>query len=203
MRALKSDILILRHGETEWNRVGRMQGALDSPLTELGRAQAKQQGRILRGLGLENPRWYVSPQGRAQQTARLASEMRAADLTDDPRLREIGMGDWSGMTRAQIADTRPDLFEDKDLMAYYGEAPGGECLQDLERRVTAFLDDIEGPTVIVTHGITSRALRCALLGIPVQRFHELGGGQGVVYRLSGAGYDCLTPDGAITQTRPG
>ena len=92
-------LLILRHGETEWNRAGRMQGALDSPLTETGRAQARRQGVILRAFGIEGWRWVASPQGRAAQTAAIAAQGLDLEIATDDRLKEIGIGDWTGATR--------------------------------------------------------------------------------------------------------
>lgn len=192
-------VLILRHGETEWNRAGRMQGGLDSPLTEKGQAQAAQQASILSAHIDETWDWFSSPQRRARATAQIAGAGR--DVVEDTRLREIAMGDWSGMLRSQIAQERPDLFQDTQRMDWYGQAPGGETLADLSDRVTRFLADLERPSVIVTHGITSRALRCELLGLPIERFHELGGGQGVAYHIDADRYDCLTPDGVVPQSR--
>ncbi|MEO0939704.1 MAG: histidine phosphatase family protein [Pseudomonadota bacterium] len=175
--------LILRHGETAWNREGRIQGERDSPLTALGRAQAAAQGRILAGLGTGSFDWIVSPQGRAQATARIAAGP-GATLRTDARLAEISMGDWSGMLRAELAAANPALFESEGL-AWYDHAPGGEGLEALARRTRALLDDLTGPAILVTHGITSRMLRCHLQGLPPEAFETVGGGQGVVYALSG------------------
>lgn len=194
------ELFILRHGETEWNRAGRMQGGLDSPLTARGAAQAEAQGRILRAFGIGGIGWISSPQGRARQTAEIA---RGAGVETDDRLREIGMGDWAGLLREEIAASVPDLFApDAAPLAWYGHAPGGETLDAVAARVAAFLATLDGPRVVVTHGITSRMLRCAALGLPPEMFRHLEGGQGVVYRIGPSIYERLEDGGAVPQQLP-
>ncbi|MEX0283770.1 MAG: histidine phosphatase family protein [Paracoccaceae bacterium] len=180
-------LLVLRHGETEWNLAGKLQGALDSPLTEKGQKQAQQQGAILASLGAMDWNWYSSPQGRAAETARLAG---GVDVTRDARLREIEMGEWSGRYRADLAEESPELFGGAHL-AWYDHAPGGEGTTAVAIRVAAFLAELTGPSVIVTHGITSRIIRCLVLGRPVEDFGLLEGGQGVVHHVENGETRCL------------
>ncbi|WP_415403176.1 histidine phosphatase family protein [Tateyamaria sp. SN3-11] len=187
-----SDLLILRHGETEWNLAGRMQGALDSPLTAKGRAQATAQARLLASHGIDGWACWSSPQGRAVATAHIALGPRAADLRHDPRLCEITMGEWTGKLRAEIAAQVPHLFETDDDLGWYDHAPGGEGIEALYARCGAFLAGLRGPAVIVTHGITSRMLRCHALGLEPGAYGDLPGGQGVVYHLSGGVQNCLS-----------
>lgn len=193
------ELLILRHGETEWNRQGRMQGALDSPLTENGRSQAKIQGRLIAQFGAKRYNWYASPQGRAVETARIVSKDHSVEFIKDLRLREIEMGEWAGQMRKDIQRTVPHLFEDPAAMAWYGQAPGGESLEDLAVRIGSFLSELSGPSVIVTHGITSRILRCVVLGLPLTAFSALEGGQGILYRLAGDSYEKIGPEGVVPQ----
>ncbi len=184
------DLLILRHGETEWNRAGRLQGALDSELTSLGQAQAAQQGDILRSLGAGGWPCFCSPQGRAFRTAVIARGGSEHGIETDPRLREIGLGDWTGRIRAEVANEFPALFAESPL-GWYDHVPGGEGLAALAARLAEFASGLTGPAVIVTHGITSRMLRCLAQGLPTSAFGEVGGGQGVVYRVSGGVSTCL------------
>ncbi|ASM72013.1 MULTISPECIES: histidine phosphatase family protein [Roseobacteraceae] len=177
------DLLILRHGETEWNRSGRMQGEQDSPLTDTGRAQARRQGALLAEFGCDGYRWFSSPQGRAWHTAKLASPSGAA-ITPDARLAEIATGAWTGLEFADIRAQAPHLFVRDDSLSWYDHAPGGEGLASVAIRTRAFLDALTGPAVVVTHGITSRILRCHLLDQPWEMFETLEGGQGVIYHLS-------------------
>ena len=179
------DLFILRHGETEWNLAKRVQGERDSPLTPLGRAQAAAQGRLLARFGISGWDVWTSPQGRAVDTARIALGAESPAMRHDPRLAEITMGRWSGMYRHDIAAVAPHLFATPDDLAWYDHAPDGEGLEALYHRAGAFLAELTGPSVIVTHGITSRMLRCHALGLGPDAFDTLPGGQGVVYHLSG------------------
>jgi probable phosphoglycerate mutase len=181
--------LILRHGETEWNREGRLQGELDSRLTATGREQALRQGAILAAFGTSGWACYCSPQERAVQTAALAVPQARVHL--DERLREIGLGEWSGQLRSDIAMRVPELFEGNSL-DWYHHAPGGEGLVSLAARLTSFLVDVDQPAIIVTHGITSRVLRCLLVGLPAMSFGTVGGGQGVVYHIRNGSSRLLT-----------
>lgn len=190
--SLIPELLILRHGETEWNRIGRLQGGLDSPLTERGREQARHQGAILRAQpGIERFAWRSSPQGRAMQTAELARGEGQGALIPDDRLREIGMGDWAGARRDDLEAQHPELFQGA-FLAWYDHAPGGEGLRGLADRVAGFLADLSAPTVIVTHGITSRVMRCLATGRPHTDLGLVEGGQGVVYRIRGGVSEKLT-----------
>jgi probable phosphoglycerate mutase len=175
------EFFVMRHGETEWNAAGRFQGSLDSPLTARGRAQAVAMGRALATLGLDRHRWISSPMPRAVLTADLARG--APPDTTDPRLAEIGMGDWSGLTRADI-DARWPGPADEGLMAFYARVAGGEPLSAVADRAGAFIASLHGPAVLVTHGITSRFLRGAVLGLPPDRLGDLPGGHGIVFRCT-------------------
>ena len=182
------DLLILRHGQTEWNAQDRLQGNADSPLTPLGRSQADRQRAIVQELDAVSWAAYCSPQGRALHTA----EIVLGDTpTVDARLREIEIGQWTGRTRAELILERPDLFE-ADGLAWYDHAPDGEGLASLARRTGEFLESLKERSVIITHGITSRMLRCHALGLPWEAFETLDGGQGVVHRISDGGSQVLS-----------
>jgi len=182
------ELWILRHGETAWNVQGRLQGRLDSPLTGTGRAQARTQREIL-GEILENSRpegvsALSSPSGRAWRTAEIALAGLGVDLRAEPDLREIDIGRWAGRQIGEITATLPpEAARDPHLWKF--TAPGGETLPEMVARLTGLLDRLEGPTVIVTHGVTSRVLRCLALGRPVEEMAKLPGGQGVVHHLQG------------------
>ena len=178
------ELFVIRHGETEWNRQGRLQGDLDSPLTEKGRAQALALGALLRAQGItpDSHAFYVSPLGRARHTAALMLGEAVARVTEDARLREISVGRWTGKDRAAIlADS--GLGEDAHFMEFYIRAPGGEPIAQLYDRCAAFLEDLTGPSVVICHGITSRALRAVAMGWGPDRMADLPGGQGVVHHV--------------------
>lgn len=159
------EIYLLRHGETEWNREKRIQGQMDSPLTEQGQSQALRQGHTLKRLrkDLGDHRVFCSPLGRAQHTARLA--LGGDDFSTDKRLMEIGCGKWEGTCHddrlVTDSDLAPNLSEDFDI---YINAPGGEGLWRLSERLKAFLEDLQGPVVIFSHKIALAAMRAHLCG---------------------------------------
>lgn len=169
------DLYLMRHGQTEWNLSGRMQGCLDSPLTRLGIEQARRQ-RELTG-ALEGHR-IASPQGRAQQTAGIV--FGNGGFATDDRLREIDIGDFTGRRIEQLRVEQPDIFAGGRL-DWYDRAPGGEHFAALARRASGFLDSLTGPALIVTHGITLRMLRILAMGWPLTRLGELTVEQGAVH----------------------
>lgn len=180
------ELFVLRHGETRWNVEGRHQGRQDSPLTARGRRQAGAQGDILVAAGLKtrNLSYYCSPQGRARDTAAIALRTLNQTPQTDNKLCEISFGDWEGLTLAEIKDDRPDIFTaGSSPFNWQFHAPGGEAFEAMSSRCQSFLESLTGPSVIFTHGITSRVLRGLWLGLDIDGMAELPGGQGCVYHL--------------------
>ena len=177
------EIYVLRHGETFWNSEGRMQGGLNSPLTPLGKEQAERQAAILSQIDLSRFVIMCSPQGRAFETAAIALARQVDNIHTDPRLREIEVGEWKGRLRSELAS--PDEFEETPdgALELYERAPGGEGFAALEARCIKFISSLQGPSVLVTHGITSRMLRSTVLGLGRNGMSKMPGGQGVVYHL--------------------
>ncbi|NOX74550.1 MAG: histidine phosphatase family protein [Alphaproteobacteria bacterium] len=175
------DLYVLRHGQTQWNLEGRFQGRMDSPLTELGMAQARQQGVILAALELDFDHFtaFCSPQGRAVHTAELAG-LKAAP---DERLMEISFGSIDGKTLAEIQVKHPEM-SDKTGLGWHFNMPDGERFPEMRARCLSFLDDLNGPAVIVCHGITSRLLRGLWMGYDLDGLGRLPIVQGCVYHLS-------------------
>ncbi|SLN11714.1 histidine phosphatase family protein [Pseudooctadecabacter jejudonensis] len=173
------DLYILRHGQTEWNAENRMQGWLNSPLTPKGEMDAARQGEILRSRDLSGFEFWSSPSGRAVQTAAIACARLADSIHTDIRLREIGVGDWS----ARLRDELPMPDGPDPYMQQYAMAPNGEGFEALQTRAQAFLDDLTGPAVIITHGITSRAIRSIIVGEGALAKPSVHGGQGCVFHI--------------------
>jgi broad specificity phosphatase PhoE len=164
-------IYYIRHGETAWNALGRLQGAQDVPLNDLGRRQAASAGAILGDLLARDGRdparlaFVASPLSRARATMELvrgALDMPPHDYAVDARLREIAYGTWEGSTlaEAQIAD--PQLFAERQSKKWTMAAPGGESYVDVERRMRNWYGELQADTVAVAHGGTARALMVAL-----------------------------------------
>jgi broad specificity phosphatase PhoE len=183
------EIFVLRHGQTEWNCAGRHQGRKDSPLTDLGRAQARDQAVILARevAGRDDIDAFCSPQGRARDTARLAVAPLGHVPGLDARLCEISFGQWEGLTFDEISQGWPERVVDAnhDVFGWHFASPGGESFDAVYSRAKDFLDSLTAPTIIVTHGITSRFLRGIWLGADQGGMAALAGGQGCVYHLRG------------------
>ncbi|MBK4215165.1 histidine phosphatase family protein [Paracoccus caeni] len=169
------DLYLMRHGQTLWNAEQRMQGRLDSALTELGKTQAAALAPLV--APVEGQRW-ASPQGRAMATADLV--FAGSDYRTDPRLVEIDVGDFSGHRFDDLRTRHPETFAG-DHWAWYDRAPNGEHFAGLEARVRSFLDELQGPAVIVTHGITLRMMRLVAMGRSVAQIGELPLEQGAVH----------------------
>lgn len=190
MAAQWPELWLMRHGQTEWNAAGRMQGHMDSPLTAIGREQAARQGAIMAPILTARPEIarVASPLGRAVQTAEIV--FGDAPFVTDGRFKEISVGAFEGRTRPEIEASHPHLFADSWL-GWYDRAPDGENLSDLRQRVTAGLKDLRGPTAIVCHGITLRMIRLVGLGWSNDRLEELEVRQGAVHLVREGRHEML------------
>jgi probable phosphoglycerate mutase len=164
-------IYYIRHGETEWNADGRLQGAQDIPLNDLGRKQAACAGGILADLFARDGRneqslaFIASPLGRARLTMELvrdALNLPPDDYAVDDRLREIGYGQWEGSTLAQMQAEDPDVFARRQVDKWTVSPPGGETYAAVQARMMDWYKQITADTVAVAHGGTARALMVAL-----------------------------------------
>ncbi|MCV2876829.1 histidine phosphatase family protein [Rhodobacteraceae bacterium XHP0102] len=188
-------IYLMRHGETEWNKENRFQGWLDSALTPNGVAQAEAQGRLLRDMvnrqGYDRvTEFRTSPLGRAARTARLIARVNPdlPPLRADERLREVHMGQWQGLTRAEVQANWPVRF-DTEAQVYRHSllTQGGETRAQLHKRLTALIADLKGPALLVSHGVVIQTLRGMLRGFDAEQTAELGHAQGGVYVITANG----------------
>lgn len=180
----------VRHGLTDWNAAGRLQGQLDVPLNQTGRAEAVRCGDILRGRfacdghAPADLDYVSSPLSRARETMEvLRAELGLAqsDYHVEPRLAEIGFGEWEGLTYQEVLVREPEVVARREADKWAFLPPGGESYAQLALRVGAWLASIERDTVVSAHGGTGRAL-VALFGIaaPEKAVHQPVE-QGVVY----------------------
>ena len=189
-------IYYIRHGETAWNADGRLQGAQDTALNELGRRQAVQSGHLLAGLLARDGRdkaqipYLSSPLLRARTTMELmrgALNLQPEDYVTDDRLREIGYGQWEGSTLSEMQAADPAFFA-KRLADKWRVAPeGGETYEAVQRRMRDWYDSVRGDMVVVAHGGTARALMVSLGFETPQSASDLPIAQGAVYVFGNGG----------------
>jgi broad specificity phosphatase PhoE len=152
-------LLIARHGETDWNREERWQGHADRPLNDLGRLQARALGKRLRASSLDVV--YSSDLARARETAEIVCELLRLDMHLDTRLREVDVGEWSGLSTAEIERLYPEGLQRRRLGGTGWEH--GESFEAMSARVVEALQEIKraNPTrrvLVVTHGGPMRAV---------------------------------------------
>jgi probable phosphoglycerate mutase len=186
-------IYYIRHGETQWNADGRLQGVQDVPLNDIGRKQAAHAGEVLADLFERHGRdkrelpFVSSPLGRARMTMELMRgvlELPLADYAIDDRLREIGYGKWEGSTLAEMQLADPALFARRQVEKWTVAPPGGESYVEVQQRMTDWYGTLKGDTVTVAHGGTCRALMVALGFETTQSAADLTIEQGAVYVFS-------------------
>jgi probable phosphoglycerate mutase len=185
-------LYMLRHGETAWNTERRMQGTKNSDLTERGRAQARAMGRALKAeLAREaGPTVFLrSPLGRVRETSEIVGQELGLDPSqwrDDPRLVELGYGDWEGFSWKEIEITHPTALSDWRADPHGFSPPGGETHFELRRRSAGVLADIvasQTRTVIVGHGVSGAVVRGLNLGLDARAMFVLEKPQDAFFRL--------------------
>jgi broad specificity phosphatase PhoE len=189
-------ILLIRHGETEWNLQRRFQGRSDSPLTERGIAQAHAIGRFLKTLSdIQSAALVASPLGRAKRTAEIISEHlpAAPEVRLDDRLSELSLGSWDGLTYSEIAARCPGVFDNEGRYDWYFRSPDGEGYNAFATRLAEWLRELpeKSVLVVVTHGIATRVLRGLYAGLPRAAALMLPVSQDRIFRLTGGTVDEL------------
>jgi broad specificity phosphatase PhoE len=180
-------ILLSRHGESEWNRDRRWQGHADPPLTERGREQADELARKLAEAPLDAV--YASDLRRAWETAEIVAKARGIPVVTDPMLREIDVGEWSGLTTTEIEKRFPEGFR-RHVEGGDGWAEG-EPHAAMSERIIAAVSRIAGSypcghVLCVLHGGVIRALLAQAEGVDLgdYRRSNRGPANGTVARIA-------------------
>lgn len=169
-------LVLVRHGETDWNVEGRYQGQADPPLNERGRRQARGVGRELGRLGLDAI--YSSDLSRAYDTALEVAKAAGLDVQVDTRLREIRQGEWQGLLVVEIECRYPETFRRWREDPTSATPPGGEDLFQLEERVLASARELVNShpgqrMAIVSHKLPISIIKCHYQGIPLGEIWKL------------------------------
>lgn len=168
-------LILVRHGETEWNSDKRIQGSVDVPLSERGVAQAEALAATLAERGERFDRAYTSDLQRSRQTGHiLAQKLGVPSLTTSPLLRELNCGEWEGRFIEDLKQNDWPSYERWLVDPEYA-IPGGESVMQLHARVRAFMSQ-ERPSLerseavlIVAHGLYNRMMLSVLLKLDPQR----------------------------------
>ena len=171
-------LIVWRHGQTDWNVAGRLQGQTDTSLNETGHAQAAEMAARL--ATLSPSRIVSSDLERAASTAEKLATLVGLPVETDARLREVSFGEREGLTRREVRDRYPEL----EARFRRGEeivSPGGESHADAAERFSAALREVtavmasDETVVVVAHGAVIRVGICAFIGLPQEYWRSFGG----------------------------
>ncbi|MDE2788525.1 MAG: histidine phosphatase family protein [Chloroflexota bacterium] len=168
---------LVRHGETDINASGRLQGTTNSTLTPRGQAQARE-------LAVASLTWdpvavYSSPLQRARGVAGAIANLSGLSVTDEPRIIEMDMGDLEGVTVQEMRDGWPDLYQGWRRDASSVTMPGGESLGDVQLRAMAAINelderyDADDTVIAVTHNFTIRCIVAAVIDLPLANINHM------------------------------
>jgi phosphoserine phosphatase len=185
------NILLVRHGETAWNREGRYQGRTDIPLSDVGKAQVAALGQRLAEIRIHSA--YASPLSRARVTAEAILGARDIPLNLDPGLMEISHGEWEGKLASDVEISHAEMFG--VWRTRPGRAspagPGAESLGDVETRAWAVLERVceglgaEDTALVAAHDAVNRVIVCRVLGLPLERIWSFRQAPAALNVLSG------------------
>ena len=169
--------ILVRHGETEWNKLGRFQGHEDISLNERGFAQAKETAKAAAEWG--HCAIYSSPLIRTVQVAEEIAKVTPMPVTKDPGLKELSLGDLEGVTGEEMRNGWPEVFEFWRSNPEKISMPNGESLVQLRERAWQAILDIEqkhsaeDSVVVISHNFAIRSIVGELLGVPLEHFHRM------------------------------
>jgi broad specificity phosphatase PhoE len=160
-------LILIRHGETEWNVEGRYQGQADPPLNENGIQQAHALANKISSIHLDII--YSSPLKRARQTAEILIEYLEIPLILESRFMEIDQGEWQTKLRSEIESSYPDLFRRWETVPWEVTPPNGEHLTQVQERVINAVKDIINRHPVQSVGILSHRIPIALMKLNFQK----------------------------------
>jgi broad specificity phosphatase PhoE len=170
-------LFLIRHAQTVWNRDRRYQGWQNSPLSEVGRAQAEAVGRALAREPLKAV--YSSTLGRARETAEAIAALHGLAVQPDPDFREMAFGEWEGLCFEDCKAKDPDRYRLWADEPHRFVPPGaGETLEDVRGRVLAGLARLrrahdDQSVCLVAHGVSARIIILDALGLPLERIWSI------------------------------
>jgi broad specificity phosphatase PhoE len=166
-------LYIVRHGETDWNKEGRIQGRLNSQLTEKGRHNAKVLGERLKDIDFA--KIITSPSGRTIETTELIVKDRDMLVQTNERIMEMDMGPWQGLLKSEIRAQYPEAYECFMNRPELYQNENAESFIDIYKRAVDFLHELKssnqtGNLLIISHGLFIKALFLTIKGIEIKDF---------------------------------
>ena len=206
------EIILVRHGQTDWNAAETFRGRADVALNGTGMKQADELGIFLENEGIDFI--YSSPLQRASVTAGAIARHQYLDVNTVENLTDIDFGDWQGLSWQEVNEKFPELYRDWLDTPEQLKIPQGESLEDVRRRAVPFIEDAvmrcgEGKVVFVSHRVVIKVIMCSLLGLESSHFWNLridtcalsrfaaGDGRLVLTKHNDTSY--LSPTGAVAQ----
>ncbi len=170
------EIILARHGETDWNAAEIFRGRADVGLNETGMRQAELLGDYLSRDNINIV--YSSPLKRAVRTAEAIAGRQALEVNIVQNLIDLDYGAWQGLSRQEVKEKYPELYQDWTDLPEQVRMPRGESLEDVRNRAVPFVEDAvltcgEGTVVLVSHRVVNKVLICALLGLDNSHFWNI------------------------------
>ena len=170
-----TQIILARHGETEWNVAEVFRGRIDIELNETGMKQAELLAEHLSGLKIDAV--YSSPLKRALKTAEMIADYHKLDVEIAPGLIDFDYGEWQGLPHQEVKDKYKELYAEWINNPHQVKMPAGESLSDVRERAIGVVDSViakyEGTIVMVSHRVVNKVLICALLGLDNSHFWNI------------------------------
>ncbi len=173
---MSNTIYLVRHGQTNWNILGKTQGHGNSNLTQKGIDQATELADSM----IEYPIDYIysSDLGRAVETAEIIGNKLNLEVMETPALREMGFGEWEGLLIKEIQENYADIYRTWRDEPHLVEIPGGETLHIIKERTDKFIEELNKKydnkhIVLVTHSVTARVMLLSALNSSVENIYRI------------------------------
>jgi len=170
-----TEIILVRHGETEWNVEEVFRGRIDIELNQTGIKQAKLLAEYLADLKIDAI--YSSPLRRALKTAELIAGYHKLQVEVAPALIDFNFGKWQGLSLQEVRDKYKEFYAEWISRPHKVKIPSGESLDDVKDRAMTLVDDVitkyQGTVVLVSHRVVNKVLICALLGLDNSHFWNI------------------------------
>lgn len=180
-------LFFIRHGQTDWNIQGKIQGSYDSELNDIGIRQAKELSKKVIEDNYRFSKIYTSQQKRAVKTAQILGEDTSIDYIPIEGLEEINLGQWEGLSWEEVKEKFPNEYEEWYANRRYTKSPKGESYQDMLKRVLVVIHKIikenDKDVAIVTHSAVIMCLQCYLTNTPFEEMMKFKTGNTAIIEL--------------------